>query len=163
MRFKFYVIIIFMILLLFGCESKSESSLNIVNKPVDEIEEIYSFVVVDDVYSVQEDYFQVFEYEATESSDLIIDISSKSSVNFEILIFDKVGYLQYEQNETENTEVYLQEIVAANGSLSKTIPVKEGKYYFVVDNTDFGLISPPFNFVSDDVIFELILTLEHKF
>ena len=149
MRYKYGILVILMVLLLSGCES--EATQTVVNKPI---------VVVDDVYSIEEDYYQAFEFEVTRSSDLIIDIISKSSVNFEILIFDKVGYLQYKQNETDNTTVFLQELVAANGSFYKTLSVEEGKYYFVVDNTDFGLISPPFNFVSDDVICELILTLE---
>ena len=149
MHCKYCVVVVLVILMLFGCESGASNS--ILREPV---------IIVDDAYSVEEDYYKAFKIDVTKTSDLTIDIVSKSSVNFEILIFDKIGYLQWENNETDNTTVFLQEIVASNGSHYSTLSMSEGEYYFVVDNTDYGVISPPFNFVSDDVICELTLTVE---
>jgi len=110
-----------------------------------------SYLTLDENLEVYEDYSVYWDFEYNVRKSLTIEVENLSINDFEIFVFTEENYLLYRDNP-EDKEIFGFSInIPGKYSTDKSYNLESGKYYVVIDNTDYGYVLPPTN-GSDDMI-----------
>lgn len=109
-----------------------------------------------------EDYYSWSRIEIDKPSELIIDIDYVSGPEFEIFMLDEESFnnwqINMEFNDNRGIRHYSDWHLIIDRDTKKSGNIDSGLYYIVYDNTDFGDVSPPFNFQNDICEFNVVIS-----
>lgn len=109
-----------------------------------------------------EDYYSLSEINIDKPSELMIDIDYESGPAFEIYLFDDVNFNNWQINmagtDIRQVEYFTDWHLIIDKDTKNSGYIGSGVYYNIYDNTDFGDVSPAFNFLNDICNFRAVVS-----
>jgi hypothetical protein len=105
-------------------------------------------------YQLQEDQYFGLPIELTVAADVTIEYTVMSGPNLDVFFVSTDDYYRWQrmvsQGASESDFRYYTDLSTFGTSISSnTVRFNEGKYYIILDNTDYGPTYPPMNFEND--------------
>ncbi len=94
-----------------------------------------------------EDQYYTISFNAKRTVDLSIQVEVHSGPNLDVFVVDEINFQQF---KARNNFVHFESCggVAAQG-FQRSCSLAEGAYFVILDNTNSGAVSPPFNGIDD--------------
>jgi hypothetical protein len=113
--------------------------------------------VYDKTISVKEDQYWRVEFPLHVRSKVSITVTHVTGPRFEVYVMDKKGYAEFDEaagrlfgGQFHHFPELAGVVGPENTTYSKSGGLEAGEYVLMIDNSDFGDVSPPANF-NDDV------------
>jgi hypothetical protein len=123
--------------------------------------------LVDESISVKEDQFGGFTFELTVPTEVSLTVTHTKGPRFEVYVVEKKGYDEFKAAANSLFGGKFHHFEDFAGTVSKKDPVyhrkgalRAGTYVAMIDNSDFGDVSPPANFSDDVVTAKMKIVLE---
>ncbi len=111
--------------------------------------------MIDETSQTKEDRYHVYTFTLNRTVDVTIDVEVLIGPAVDVMLYKPDDFARWEERAQTGRGASPMQLLAFSGGPvrdhSRTARLGEGKYYLVIDNTNFGAAQPPTN-LTDDVV-----------
>ncbi|MBK7828421.1 zinc ribbon domain-containing protein [Nannocystis sp.] len=123
--------------------------------------------IIDDSINIKEDQYQHYTFEIKVPSTVSLTVTRVKGPAFEVYVVEKSDFDEWKNAANSLFGGQFHHFPDLSGTVNAKNPshdrkgtLKAGTYVVIIDNTDFGSVSPPANFADDVVTARVKATLE---
>lgn len=123
--------------------------------------------IVDDVTNIKEDQYHNYSFELKVPAEVSLTVTREKGPRFEVYVMEKSDHEEFSTaansvfgGEFHHFKEFAGIVSTKEPLLHRKGGLKAGTYVAIIDNTDFGKVSPPANFADDVVTARVKIVIE---